>query len=174
MCKLGRLQHFCYLCRFIYHLITVTATCVLADLLVHTCSSYNVHVDVCYGFVQVGYAMTTFNQETKQPVIGFDMGGKTSFCSSHTPVGFLKNDVPLLWSRSPSLNYSKKKCSRTSKFCWLSRCTVCVVILPILMKVLQRRSTLVVICLCGGTANDLLGYQVRGTWNVVWERCVGA
>jgi len=26
-------------------------------------------------FVQVGYAMTTFQRETDQPVIGFDMGG---------------------------------------------------------------------------------------------------
>lgn len=31
--------------------------------------------NVSYLLLQVGYAMTTFQSETNQPVIGFDMGG---------------------------------------------------------------------------------------------------
>ena len=33
-----------------------------------------IYKSICYLF-KVGYAMTTFQRETDQPVIGFDMGG---------------------------------------------------------------------------------------------------
>ena len=38
----------------------------------------------CLLFDQVGYAMTTFERETDQPVIGFDMGGIEFYDISQT------------------------------------------------------------------------------------------
>ena len=55
---------------------------------------------VCLRCVKVGYAMTTYNEETGQAVIGFDMGGIEIHCI------FCNRTIVLCCSAGNSLNIS--------------------------------------------------------------------
>ena len=59
-------------------------------------------------FVQVGYAMTTFQRETDQPVIGFDMGGNLAITINWTVINSKTRDTNPRKSKSGTI---KQSCS---------------------------------------------------------------